>query len=472
MQYVPKPQELTPGNPGAASTGMSRRRLGGLAALSFAAIGAAACGQGPGQVGDQAARKALPPAKVSFFTHWPLPHQVDGQQKVLDLFTAEHPGTTVEMATNSATAEKIITAVAGGAPPDLAASSPSRMMPLLLKNGWLALDDLLKTGTVVKRDHYVDVQLRSLSWKGKLYGIPNLENGGLPALLFNTAHFQEAGLDPSKPPKTPDELFGAHEKLTQVDPTLQGGAPGIKRLGFDSRDAYGPNFQNITTQWNVRWWDADANRLDLNNPALVEAYTWLTSFYRPMERVAQIAEFRKQYAGWTGAKSGMALGAQSTQIGGNSAPGELRTVPGAPRIGYAWYPNPRSEKVAFVTGWNTSIPREARYPEHGWRLSEAFASVKGGQIMFDALGYVNGSKAFLKDGNFSQVPDFKFFQEMLGGAVRTGASFATPIQGDIDVELGKGVTDVIDGKVTPRAMLDDLQARMKPLLENALRQIS
>jgi hypothetical protein len=29
---------------------------------------------------------------------------------------------------------------------------------------------------------------------------------------------------------------------------------------------------------------------------------------------------------------------------------------------------------------------------------------------------------------------------------------------------------VIDGKVSPKAMLDDLQARMKPLLENALKQ--
>jgi hypothetical protein len=128
--------------------------------------------------------------------------------------------------------------------------------------------------------------------------------------------------------------------------------------------------------------------------------------------------------------------------------------------------------VAFVTGWNAGLPKEARYPEHDRRLLEAFASVLGGQIMFDAFGSVNGSKTFLKDGDFSHVPDLEFFQEMLGSASRTRATLATPIQGDSDGELGKGVTDVSDGTVTPRAMLDDLQARTRPLLAQALRQHS
>ncbi len=67
------------------------------------------------------------------------------------------------------------------------------------------------------------------------------------------------------------------------------------------------------------------------------------------------------------------------------------------------------------------------------------------------------------------APDLKLCLDMPAKADRTVAAFATPIQGEIDKAYGDGMADIIAGKATPRAMLDDLQARMKPLLEDALR---
>ena len=84
------------------------------------------------------------------------------------------------------------------------------MLPLALKNTWRPLEDLLKGSAVVKRENYSDVQLKLFTWKGKLYGIPAFEHSGLPALAYNAQHFQEVGLDPAKPPRTPEELFRAH----------------------------------------------------------------------------------------------------------------------------------------------------------------------------------------------------------------------------------------------------------------------
>ena len=67
------------------------------------------------------------------------------------------------------------------------------------------------------------------------------------------------------------------------------------------------------------------------------------------------------------------------------------------------------------------------------------------------------------------MPDLKFYLEMPSKADRMEAGFATPIQGEIDEEYGKGMTAVIEGKLTAKAMLDDLHARMKQRLDESLR---
>ena len=172
---------------------------------------------------------------------------------------------------------------------------------------------------------------------------------------------------------------------------------------------------------------------------------------------------------WTQGKSGITLSTQSMQLNGYFAPGELKILPERPAsMGYSWYPNPKGEKVAIAQGWSGCIPAAAKLPEHGWRLLEFFASVKGGQIMFDTIGWLNGSRQLLKEGKFDAVPDLKFYLEMPAKADRQEAGYATPIQGDLDTEYNKGMTAVIDGQLSVKAMLDDLQARMKPLLQQTL----
>lgn len=453
---------------GAEQSGIAisrRALLSGVAGTS--GFLAAACGRAgtPATPGSDAggARKALAPARITFFTNWGAQHQAEGQRQTLAAFEQENPGVTVEMVTGAATAEKVVNAIAAAVPPELVSQSPGRLIPLALKNVWRPLEDLMKTSPIVKRENYSDVQLKLFTWQGKLYGIPAFEHSGLPALAYNIAQFEEVGLDPARPPRTPEELATAHEKLTLIE----GGQ--IKRLGIDPRDASGGGYGSWAAMWGVKWWDPDTLKLELNHPLLVDAHNFIVSFYR-QDRAVMIAEFRRQYATWTQAKSGIALGTQSMQLNGYWTPGELSKLPEKPsRMGYTWWPNPRAEKVALAQGWSGAIPVDARLPEHGWRLLEFFASVRGGQIMFDTIGWLNGSKQFLREGRFDSVPDLRFFLEMPAKADRHEAGFATPIQGEIDDEYTRGMAAVINGQLTVKAMLDDLHTRMRQRLEDVLR---
>jgi multiple sugar transport system substrate-binding protein len=55
--------------------------------------------------------------------------------------------------------------------------------------------------------------LETCTYKGKIYCLNDYVNP--LALLYNTQHFKEAGLDPNKPPTNPAELLDAAKKLTR-----------------------------------------------------------------------------------------------------------------------------------------------------------------------------------------------------------------------------------------------------------------
>ena len=73
-----------------------------------------------------------------------------------------------------------------------------------------------------------DIIPASLKWsqyQGKQYGLPFGQDTW--ALYYNTDAFKEAGLDPTKPPTTPDELWDYAAKLTKVNPD-----GSLARAGF------------------------------------------------------------------------------------------------------------------------------------------------------------------------------------------------------------------------------------------------
>src|SRR5207249_3804677 len=87
-----------------------------------------------------------------------------------------------------------------------------------------------------KRDDFWSGALKSVTWNGKLYGVPT--NNETMAFIWNKDIFKKAGLDPDKPPATWDDVVkysaqikkatGKAEYLTtssQVAGGLSGSSP-------------------------------------------------------------------------------------------------------------------------------------------------------------------------------------------------------------------------------------------------------
>ena len=91
--------------------------------------------------------------------------------------------------------------------------------------------------------------LETCTYKGKIYCLNDYVNP--LALLYNTQHFKEAGLDPNKPPTTPAELVDYAKKLTRA------GRYGIGLIG--SRQ------EGLFMRFNPFFWGAGAEYLTPDN---------------------------------------------------------------------------------------------------------------------------------------------------------------------------------------------------------------
>ena len=127
-------------------------------------------------------------------------------------FAKTYPNITVEKQSLSydSILQKIRTAALGGAAPMVA-----RLMllwsPELAAKGLLS--ELKPEDVGYPGSEFWPSAMKSVTWRGKTYGVPT--NNETMALIWNAAIFQEAGLDPEKPPATWDDLVAYSRQIKQ-----------------------------------------------------------------------------------------------------------------------------------------------------------------------------------------------------------------------------------------------------------------
>jgi multiple sugar transport system substrate-binding protein len=201
---------------------------------------------------------------------WWTPNWGEARARELaEKFMAANPGITIKMevTTSDGLPQRVLTALQSGSPPDI----------IEVQHGWVngyaqnglvvPLDDTLQD-----RDDYAKAALDYVTWDGKIWAIPyRIETH---AVIYNKAHFKEAGLDPEKPPQTWDELLAASKALTK-DGRFGFAITGGGEVGntiFRSLPFIWMNGGGIVSD--------DLTTAIVNQPAAVEAVTFYTDFYK------------------------------------------------------------------------------------------------------------------------------------------------------------------------------------------------
>lgn len=200
----------------------------------------------------------------------PLTKIVDGM--VAD-FEKEHPDIKVKAiyAGNYNDARiKALAALKSGQPAQLSVMFSIDIYELIEQDAIVAFDDIVETEEEKTwlKSFYPSLMENGMT-KGKTWGIPFQRS--TIVMYYNKDAFRDAGLDPSKPPASWDELASAGKQLVKKD---AGG--NVERWGAMIPSTGYPYwmFGALTMQNDQVLMNRDGNQTYFDSPAVVEALTY------------------------------------------------------------------------------------------------------------------------------------------------------------------------------------------------------
>ena len=198
---------------------------------------------------------------ISYFTFSAAPDHLEDLDAIIAAFEEENPNINIEPQTASYDDyfTSLQTQIAGGTAPDTFELNYENFVTYA-RSG--ALLDLGSAGIDTAR--YYPLALEGFQDGGTQYGLPATFSDVV--LIYNTALFDEAGLDYPSPDWTWDDYLVAAEALTDADAGVYGGFQPVSFF----------EFYKSLAQAGGEFFDADGNAT-FNSEAGVAAAEWLTS---------------------------------------------------------------------------------------------------------------------------------------------------------------------------------------------------
>jgi len=205
--------------------------------------------------------------RVTYWEKW-TDFEYDAMKAVVDEFNRSQNRIHVDLLSISDVGNKTLLAIAGGNPPDIAGLWGANVCQYADDHAVLPLDDFCRQyGINVSR--YIPVYWNMCNYRGHVYALPSAPHS--TALHYNRTLFEQAGLDPDRPPKTIEEMDAMAAKITKRDASGH-----IDIAGFIPAE---PGW------WNYGWgfifggklWDGKAT-ITANCPENIRAFEWIRSY--------------------------------------------------------------------------------------------------------------------------------------------------------------------------------------------------
>lgn len=313
------------------------------------------------------------------------PDSIAGTLAVAQAFELRHPGVrvrTLGLGTGHMNPQKLLTAIVGGASPDLMVQARFNISDWASRGAFIPLDSFLAQPGAPRRSEYYDAAWAEACYGGHVYGIPTGADDR--ALYWNKGLFRKnrealaaAGLDWRRPPRTWSETLAYSKALTQKG----------KRAGFI------PNFGNAwltlyAFQNGAKFLSDDGKTCTLDSDAAAEALAFMKQGYDLLGGYDQANAFQSGFQG--GENDPFITGQIAMKIDGDwSLPGLARYGPSLD-FGVAPPPVPddrflgkgrfKGEKDRFITwigGFSYAMPRGCPHPDLAWEYIKFATSLEG-----------------------------------------------------------------------------------------------
>ena len=359
--------------------------------------------------------------------------------------------------------DKLLTATAGGTPPNCVIQDRFRMAGWASRGGVTPLDDYITRYRVNKDDYWPATWAESV-WDGKVNAIPFDTDGRF--VFWNKDLFKAAGLDPETPPPTDDweGMIELAKKLTKSS----GGM--LDQLGLLPYSFQGlGNGGDVVIPWaNGGNFLKDERTASMNDPKLVESLQWMLDVTNAVGGINNVSAFVSGLPATAG-YSAFGAGKVAMVMDGDWQLANLAKFYPDLKFGASpWHVRNDKEKyTGFAGGFCLAIPKGAKEIEASYEWLN-FISSYDAQL---SLGIEVQRIPVLKKAALAQDLISKSPYPELRKLANESMEYAnfrpvTPV-GQLWQDLwgGPGRDDVLYGKKSAQDSCNDMQVKVQKALD-------
>ncbi len=433
-------------------TRLTRRSMLKLMGVSAASAALAGC--------NTLAPKPKQPSLMRVWITWgDNPAQL---QSLFDKYTA---ATGIKIEVNAPVEDdKVIAALSGNEPPDiLVLSGPDNVGTWQREKLLAPLDDIIAASKIDLNDIF-PAPLSLCKFGGKYYALP--WGTDTYALFWNKDLFEDAGLDPEKPPTTIEELDAIADKLTKVE------ADGtVTQVGFIP-DFSWSHLDLYLKMFGGSAYNADLTKVTLNTPEMVACLKWQQHFYSKYG-AEQVLKFTSALGGYSSPDQGFYAGKIAMMVDGEWQPGPNFIQKYKPELNYDVAPfpypadHPERKNTNMVGGTVVTIPSGVKSKDASGKLLAWIVSPEIVAEEMSANFNLPTSKKAAQDARFHENRKFEVFLNLMGDP-NASTSPLTAISAELNTELGQIEEQVVHAGAEPEPLLQAADEKLQPLLDKVL----
>jgi multiple sugar transport system substrate-binding protein len=398
--------------------------------------------------------------EIELWHFWASPVRRNGVQRIKAICQQKLPNITVVDTVKpfgDIWTANVAAVTAGSGMPDVIVSDRPTLPKDAAEGVYMSLQEFADRDGIT-RDQFYDWAWDQSLFEGETYGIPFETD--VRVLFWNKQLFEEAGLDPNKPPTTWEELMQYADAL---DKKNEDGT--YERIAF---------FPLWNAGFNPFWAylngapliDAEGNPV-INSPEAVEAAEWIKQWVDRYGGWQALQDFRAQYgAPPNDLFMGNGVAMMVDIFGYNSqlefyrpradANGDLQVTDEDPRMDWGIATLPYNAGPAnWSGGFSLSIPTGAENPEAAWEFIKCMTGPEGQASWARDTQAQPTNLAAATDPVLLANPNWAVVDEAL--QVSTGGVYV-PTYPNWNEQLDLVLEQVWTGELTPQEALDQAQA--------------
>jgi len=392
-------------------------------------------------------------AFLNYWTGW-SGFEIDVLQVLVDQFNEEHENIYVNMTTVFGQYEKVLTAIAGGNPPDVVSAVWLRQLVQIASQGALTPLTAYAEAAGIDGSEYFPQLWNNWWYNGELWGLMCTSSSNM--LAFSPPVLEEAGF--SEPPKSIEELDAVAQALEIIDSD-----GNIERAG------YLPD--------RLRWWglvfggsfyDEDSQTITANDPANVAALEWMASYWSRLgpEKVAAFTSGFGNYIStqnpfFVGKEGFKRVGEWFIQFQQRFAPDLEMDMIAAP------YPDGGRPNCTTFGGSVFTIPTGVMNPDASWEFIRWLSEDEHmGEFCFNVQN-IPPKVAAANAERFVSDHRFKLSLDLLNGPNAFGPP-KIPVNDFYNSRLSEAETSVKAGVLSAQEALDRVTEEVQRELDMAM----